>query len=132
VLSWDDVLQGASDIHDGHNLVYHEFAHQLDNESGAAKGAPRLPKPSMYIAWAHVLTEEYQSLVDAVLNNRSSLLDGYGATNPAEFFAVATEFFFEKPIELKLVHPHLYKQLTLFYRRDPAYIFENTRKKKSC
>lgn len=124
VLSWDDVLQGASDIHDGHNLVYHEFAHQLDNESGKGKGAPRLPKPSMYISWARVLTKEYQSLVDAVVNHRPSLLDRYGAASPAEFFAVATEFFFEKPIELKAVHPDLYEQLRLFYRRDPASIFE--------
>jgi len=125
VLSWDDVLQGASDMHDGHNLVYHEFAHQLDSESGTAKGAPRLPKPSMYIAWARVLSKEYQDLVDAVTNKHPYLLDRYGATSPAEFFAVATEFFFEKPNELKSAHPDLYDQLRLFYRRDPASFFEN-------
>ena len=125
-------MQDASDIHDGHNLFYHEFAHQLDNESGAAKGAPRLPKPSMYIAWARVLTEEYQALEDAVLNNRPSLLDGYGATSPAEYFAVATEFFFEKPNELKAEHPDLYEQLKLFYRRDPASFFGDARAEKIC
>ena len=63
VLSWNDVLHGASDIHDGKNLVFHEFAHQLDEESGAADGAPILPQYSMYIAWARVLGKEYQSLV---------------------------------------------------------------------
>jgi len=132
VLSWNDVLQGACDIHDGHNLVYHEFAHQLDNESGEARGAPRLPKPSMYIAWARVLTKEYKALVDAVINNHPSLLDRYGAASPAEFFAVATEFFFEKPNDLKSVHPDLYEQLMLFYQRDPAHIFENARAEKIC
>jgi Mlc titration factor MtfA (ptsG expression regulator) len=127
VLSWDEVLQGASDIHDGHNLVYHEFAHQLDIESGAAEGAPKLPKPSMYIGWARVLTKEYEALVKAVADHRPSLLDQYGAVNPAEFFAVATEFFFERPIDLKRLHPDLYAQLKLFYRRDPAQMFENCR-----
>jgi Mlc titration factor MtfA (ptsG expression regulator) len=132
VLSWDDILQGASDIHDGHNLVYHEFAHQLDSESGDAKGAPRLPKSSMYIAWARVLSREYKTLVNAVINKRPSLLDQYGATSPAEFFAVATEFFFEKPNELKSMHPDLYEQLRLFYRRDPASFFKNGRAEKTC
>ena len=132
VLSWDDVLQGASDIHDGHNLVYHEFAHQLDNESGEAKGAPRLPKPSMYIAWARVLTREYEVLMDAVINNRPSLLDRYGVTSPAEFFAVSTEFFFERPNDLKSAHPDLYEQLRLFYQRDPASFFDNPRADKIC
>jgi len=120
VLSWNDVLHGAFDIHDGKNLVFHEFAHQLDEESGAADGAPVLQKYSMYIAWARVIGEEYQSLVDSMLNNRPTLLDKYGAKSPAEFFAVATEFFFEKPVELRNRHPDLYQQLQLFYRTDPA------------
>lgn len=120
ILSWDDVLKGVSDIHDGHNLVFHEFAHQLDEESGAADGAPLLPLRSMYITWARVLTREYEELIKNIQQNRPTLLDKYGATNPAEFFAVATEFFFEKPVELKQLHPELYKQLRLFYQRDPA------------
>lgn len=120
ILSWDDVLRGASDIHDGHNLVFHEFAHQLDEESGAADGAPLLPKHSMYIAWARVLGSEYEQLVRNTVQNRPTILNKYGATSPAEFFAVATEFFFEKPIELKKHHPHLYDQLRLFYSKDPA------------
>lgn len=121
ILSWDDVLKGASDIHDGHNLVFHEFAHQLDEESGAANGAPVLPHHSMYIAWARVLSREYERLVESIEQNRPTLLDHYGATSPAEFFAVATEFFFEKPVELKKFHPELYDQLRLFYQRNPAY-----------
>jgi Mlc titration factor MtfA (ptsG expression regulator) len=120
ILSWDDVLRGASDIHDGHNLVFHEFAHQLDEESGSANGAPVLPHRSMYITWARVLTREYEDLINSIRQNRPTLLDKYGATNPAEFFAVATEFFFEKPVELKQLHPELYEQLRLFYQRNPA------------
>jgi Mlc titration factor MtfA (ptsG expression regulator) len=86
----------------------------------------------MYITWARVLTGEYQALVDAVLNNRPSLQDGYGAICPAEFFAVATEFFFEKPNELKGVHPDLCEQLKLFYRRDPASFFGDAQAEKIC
>ena len=125
VLSWDDVLHGASDIHDGKNVVFHEFAHQLDNESGGADGAPLLPQRSMYIAWARVLSKEFNSLIRNIMMNRPTLLDQYGATNPAEFFAVVTEFFFEKPIELQARHPELYQQLKLFYQCDPALLTKN-------
>jgi MtfA peptidase len=120
VLSWDDVVQGASDIRDGHNVVFHEFAHQLDNESGAAEGAPLLPRRSMYIAWARVLGKEYRSLLENIEHHRATFIDEYGATNPAEFFAVVTEFFFEKPRQLKARHPDLYEQFRLFYQQDPA------------
>ncbi len=126
VLSWDDVLRGASDIHDGHNLVFHEFAHQLDEESGAADGLPVLLKRSMYIAWARVLSEEYKAIIKNIEQNRPTLLDKYGAISPAEFFAVATEFFFEKPVELKRLHPKLYEQLRSFYQRDPACKVKDT------
>jgi Mlc titration factor MtfA (ptsG expression regulator) len=120
VLAWDDVLRGAADIHDGKNVVYHEFAHQLDTEHGAADGAPKLERPSMYVTWARVLGEEYEELVRSVVEGRPALLDAYGATNPAEFFAVATEFFFERPVELRARHPELYEQLAGYFRRDPA------------
>lgn len=124
VLSWDDVKRGASDIHDGHNVVFHEFAHQLDSETGAAEGAPVLPRRSMYIAWARVLGHEYERLIHDIAHHRRTLLDRYGATNPAEFFAVVTESFFEKPLKLKSRHPDLYKQLELFYNQDPASYYD--------
>jgi len=120
VLSWDDVVRGASDVHDGSNVVFHEFAHQLDDEAGRGDGAPLLPKRSMYVAWARVLGTEYKRLVDSIEHHRPTFLDSYGATSPAEFFAVATEFFFEKPRELKLLHPALYEELRIFYEQDPA------------
>ena len=120
VLSWDGVLSGAADVSDGHNLVLHEFAHQLDQESGDADGAPELPERSMYAAWARVLGREYAALVDADLRGRRTDLDPYGATNPAEFFAVVTEAFFERPRQLRARHPALYEQMKQFYQQDPA------------
>jgi Mlc titration factor MtfA (ptsG expression regulator) len=119
VLSWEDVKKSAADIHDGHNVVLHEFAHQLDEEDGAADGAPRLRKRSMYVAWARVLSREYEQLLQDIEHHRRNIIAAYGATNPAEFFAVVTECFFDKPVQLKKKHPELYKQLMLFYRQDP-------------
>jgi MtfA peptidase len=120
VLSWRDVVAGAADIHDGHNVVFHEFAHQLDAESGAVDGAPALDRRSKYVAWARVLGREYQQLVEDLRRGHEPWLDAYGATNPAEFFAVLTEAFFEQPGRLKTRHPELYQQLADFYRQDPA------------
>jgi Mlc titration factor MtfA (ptsG expression regulator) len=120
VLSWDDVLHGAADCCDGHNVVLHEFAHQLDMENNVADGAPLLPRRSMYVAWARVLGREFKLLRRAVAQRHRSVMDAYGATNPAEFFAVATETFFEKPIELRERHPELYDQLKEFYGQDPV------------
>jgi Mlc titration factor MtfA (ptsG expression regulator) len=120
VLSWEDVLRGAGRHDDGRNVVFHEFAHQLDSESGEAQGAPILPKRSMYARWARVLGSEYRKLIVCVQQGKPTLIDKYGATNPAEFFAVVTELFFEKPAELHARHPALYRQLMLFFRQDPA------------
>ncbi len=120
VLAWDSVLSGAADIHDGHNVVLHEFAHQLDQESGAGDGAPALPRRSMYVAWARVLGHDFDELVRETQHHHREVLDQYGATNPAEFFAVATETFFEKPLQLRAKHPELYRLLQEFYHQDPA------------
>ncbi|HUV35875.1 MAG TPA: M90 family metallopeptidase, partial [Patescibacteria group bacterium] len=120
VLSWSDVVEDAADIHDGYNVVFHEFAHQLDGESGSDDGAPNLPDASMYGSWSRVLGREYRRLVRDIGRGRETLLDEYGAEDPAEFFAVATEFFFEMPVELKARHPELYAELRKFYRQDPA------------
>lgn len=111
VLAWDDARQGASDFHDGHNVVLHEFAHQLDQQDGSADGAPILEHRSQYVSWARVLSEDYEQLRRDAEHGRRNVLDGYVATNPAEFFAVATECFFEKPIPLRRKHPQLYEEL---------------------
>jgi hypothetical protein len=130
VLAWDEVSRTAHDHKDPHNVVFHEFAHQLDSESGSSNGAPLLPSRSMYVAWARVLGAEYQHLIEDIAHRHRSDLDAYGATNPAEFFAVVTENFFEKPIRLKKRHPELYDQLAQFYQQDPAGMLRETRRKE--
>lgn len=120
VLSWDDVLAGASCANDGHNVVLHEFAHQLDQEDGAADGAPILDQRSQYVAWARILGHDFEELRERVTAGRSTDIDPYGATNAAEFFAVVTEAFFEKPRALRRKHPELYEELKLYYKQDPA------------
>jgi Mlc titration factor MtfA (ptsG expression regulator) len=126
VLSWEDVVRGGG-AREGRNVVLHEFAHQLDSESGAPEGAPLLAEVSMYSEWARVFGAEYQALRERVERNQPALLDAYGAVSPAEFFAVATEYFFELPIELETAHPELYRQLKLYYGQDPAMLIAKIR-----
>jgi len=120
VLSWDDVRHDAADIYDGQNVVFHEFAHQLDSSAGYGDSSAVLKNSSSYIAWARVLRKDYERLRIAAEQNRPTFLNKYGATDPAEFFTVATEFFFEKPVELKQIHPDLYNELKRFYQQDPV------------
>jgi MtfA peptidase len=120
VLSWEDVARDAVAVEKGRNIVFHEFAHQLDAESGPAPGAPVLPSSARYSDWSRVLGREYELLRDAVKAEMPTLLDPYGATSPAEFFAVATECFFLKATELRSSHRELYDQLKLYYRQDPV------------
>jgi Mlc titration factor MtfA (ptsG expression regulator) len=120
VLSWEDVQRDAADVRGGRNVVFHEFAHQLDFESGSGQGAPILPRGAKYSDWARIFGGEYQSLVDSLELGKPSLLDKYGTLNPAEFFAVATEAFFLKPNDMASMHSELYSQLKLYYRQDPV------------
>ncbi len=131
VLAWDSVKRGAANMYDGHNLVLHEFAHQLDSEDGAMDGAPDLGASSRYTAWAQILGDEYQELVDRLHSGRSSDIDAYGATNPQEFFAVVTEMFFEKPLLMKKRHPALYGELSEFYAQDPAAVSQAPKQEPS-
>lgn len=125
VLAWDEVKKGASDIRDGQNLVFHEFAHQLDYDYGATDQIESEDQSS-YLSWAWVVGNEYNNLLEALKRNQQTLIDEYGATNLAEFFAVVTESFFEKPRALQKKHPELYQQLSEFYQQDPAsYIKSN-------
>jgi MtfA peptidase len=119
VVAWDEVVSGARDATDGHNVVLHEFAHQLDQEDGVADGAPLLPAGALR-TWARVLGREYERLRNDATAQRLSALDPYGATDKAEFFAVATESFFERPLQLEGEHPELYGELKRFYGQDPA------------
>lgn len=120
VLAWDSVTGGTLNITDARNVVIHEFAHQLDQEDGAADGAPILERRSRYAAWARVLSGEYEALQGKKKKHRRTVLNKYGATNPAEFFAVATEAFFEKPKQMHKRHPRLYDELKNYYKLNPA------------
>ncbi len=126
VLAWDNVIQGGLNAEDGHNVVLHEFAHQLDQEDGVADGAPILGKKSSYAVWAHIMSEEYEALRSSREHHKKHVLDEYGAMNPAEFFAVATETFFEKPRQLRKKTPHLYAELREFYNVDPIEWFKGS------
>jgi Mlc titration factor MtfA (ptsG expression regulator) len=120
VLAWDSVKQGAVNFEDGNNVTIHEFAHQLDQEDGAADGAPILDRSSSsYRTWAKVFTREYQGLRKKKRKFKKSVMNKYGATNPAEFFAVATESFYEKPEQMAKRHPELFNELKRYYGVNP-------------
>ncbi|MEP7326853.1 MAG: M90 family metallopeptidase [Gemmatimonadota bacterium] len=120
ILAWDSVKSGAENPFDGRNVTFHEFAHQLDGDAGAFDGVPLLGERSAYTAWAAVLDLEFERLTEAAEKGEPSVLDYYGATDRSEFFAVATEAFFEKPQQLKEKHAELYARMAQFYRQDPA------------
>jgi Mlc titration factor MtfA (ptsG expression regulator) len=123
LLAWDEVKRGAATPGDGHNVVIHELAHQLDQAGGAANGAPALPTAAAYRRWSTVMQNEFDALrwrLARVDELGPGLIDAYAATDPAEFFAVVSELFFERPIELAAGHPALYGELSGYYRLDPA------------
>ncbi len=119
VLSWADALAGGRRQTDGQNVVFHEFAHQLDMKDGDANGVPYLDTRAQVEEWSRVMSAEYQALTDAVAQGHPTLINAYGATNAAEFFAVATETFFDRPSALSHHHPHLFNVLKDYYRQDP-------------
>ncbi len=119
VLSWPHSKAGAQDATDGHNLVFHEFAHQLDQENGPANGAPTLRDTSHYQNWSAEFSKAFTELQQQLQMQQTPFLDAYAATNPAEFFAVATEAFFEQPQAFQQVYPALYRLLKGFYQLDP-------------
>ena len=120
VLAWDETKRGGRSMHDGKNLVFHEFAHQLDSEDGSMDGTPELDSNDALSEWGHVLSEEYTELVDRLHAGRATDIDAYGATNAAEFFAVITEMFFERSARMRKHHTALYEELVAFYKQDPA------------
>jgi Mlc titration factor MtfA (ptsG expression regulator) len=119
ILAWDNVLHGAQNFVDGRNVVLHEFAHQLDSETGSTDGAPLLGGQSSYRSWAGALSGEFLELQKDARRGKRSLMDHYGATNPAEFFAVATETFFEKPNRMAQHHEELFEVMKSYYLVDP-------------
>ncbi len=133
VLSWDSAKQGAVNPRDGHDVTIHEFAHQLDQIDGVADGAPRLGRSlsfkervQRYKAWSAVFQKEFEEHQRQVERRRKTVIDEYGAKDPAEFFATSTEAFFEKARALQEKHPELYSELKTFYKLDPVAWNENS------
>ncbi len=120
IISWADALADGRGHRRGHNLVIHEFAHALDMTDGMVNGTPPLANRDQYLRWHRVMTDEFQQLIQASERGEPTLLDQYGATNVAEFFAVATECFFEQSPFMRQFHPALYEVLKDYYRQDPA------------
>jgi len=119
IFAWDSVLHGAVDARDGHNVVLHEFAHKIDDMDGAIDGAPGLGGPGDARRWAETMKREFDAHVDRVERGLPTVIDPYGATNPAEFFAVLTETFYEEPRDLSEHHPELYSEMQRCFGVDP-------------
>jgi Mlc titration factor MtfA (ptsG expression regulator) len=120
VLAWDAVLEGTRDPHDGRNVVIHELAHKIDFLDGAGDGAPPLPDGAAARAWAAAMQAAYDAQRERAERGEPSLLRDYAITDPAEYFAVATEVFFERPHDLARELPDVYAQLAGFFRLDLA------------
>jgi Mlc titration factor MtfA (ptsG expression regulator) len=119
LLAWDEVQEGAADPTDGRNVVIHEFAHQLDQAKGFANGAPSLRTRQAYRSWSAVMQAEFDALRQRLSRDEDGLIEAYAATDPAEFFAVCSELFFERAPDLAAQHPQLFQQLRAYYRINP-------------
>jgi hypothetical protein len=127
VLSWPDVLASGRVPDDGVNVVFHEFAHVLDMQEHGFDGVPLLENREQYQTWSEVMSHEYRRLIHSARSGQETLLDPYGTVNEAEFFAVATESFFERPLDMEREHPALYKLFRDFFHQDPAQRFRGLR-----
>lgn len=119
ILAWDQIVNNPHNEEMGQDVVIHEFAHQLDSEDGSTNGAPVLPSTVAYRQWSQVMEREFLRLQSAIDQQEETVIDPYGASNPAEFFAVTTEAFFKKSAVLATEHPELFKVLQAYYCVDP-------------
>jgi len=119
LLSWEDVLHDSTHIDDGRNVVFHEVAHALDEQTGEGDGMPLLADREAVEAWSRAFGDAFEALQDDVGHRRRTLLGSYAAEDPAEFFAVATENFFERPVSFQAVYPDLFRLMRDFYQLDP-------------
>ncbi len=117
ILSWAEVLNTGKTP--GHNVVIHEMAHKLDMLNGDANGFPPLHRRMDRRVWSRVFSGAWDRLKDEQRNGLDLPMDPYALESPAEFFAVASEQFFEAPANLRLHLPDVYRQLAQFYRQHP-------------
>ena len=119
ILAWDQIVNNPHNEEMGQDVVIHEFSHQLDSEDGTTNGAPVLPSTVAYRQWSQVMEREFLRLQSAIDQQEETVIDPYGASNPAEFFAVTTEAFFKKSAVFATAHPELFKVLQAYYCVDP-------------
>jgi Mlc titration factor MtfA (ptsG expression regulator) len=117
LIAWDQARDAARNPGRGSNIVFHEFAHKIDMLDNIVDGTPPLERRGDVNRWVAVCTEAYEALRSG---HERRPLQPYGATNPAEFFAVATEAFFDVPVMLEQHEPNLYEVMRDFYKQDPA------------
>jgi MtfA peptidase len=127
ILSWSDIQEELHDIHLGGNVVIHEFAHKLDMLDGAANGIPELHRPMVREQWTRAMSSAFEHLRRQLDDGQAPEIDSYAATDPAEFFAVVSEYFFTAPRLLRRTYPEVYEQLEQFYRQDPVVRLTNIR-----
>lgn len=120
ILAWSSIYEGGQIPDDGRNVVVHEFAHYYDASEGQFNGTPPLHSEEEYQRWEKVMTAEYQKLCHQVEHGAATFIDPYGSTNPAEFFAVCSEHFFEQGVQMREYSVDLYETLKMFYQQDPA------------
>ncbi len=120
VLAYEQVLNEAKQHNHGHNVVLHEFAHQLDQEDGSMNGVPKLKNNQEYQEWAIIFREAYQQLCHEIETGIATKINPYAVTNPAEFFAVMTEIYFTQPQILHNQYPFVYQQLKNYYKIETA------------
>ena len=130
VLSWKDALKGGRNEDDGKNVVIHEFAHALDGLDGEMGGNVMFDDESTSQQWQAIVDREFAELTAAKQRGTNTLLDHYGATNKAEFFAVASETFFEQPHEVMQEHRDLFRLLRIYYRVDPTTWQESMKRRR--
>jgi Mlc titration factor MtfA (ptsG expression regulator) len=119
ILSWEDIHKEMYGENPGRNVVVHELAHKLDMQNGQANGMPPLHAGMHRVQWTEALSSAYEHLQQRLAHHRRVCLNPYAATNPAEFFAVISEYFFTSPDVLHSHHPKVYQQLVLYYRQNP-------------
>ena len=122
IISWEDVDASRRGGDEGFNVVIHELAHKLDALTGSTNGLPPLHRGMDALQWSSVFSNAYERLCRCVDEGNPPPIDEYAAESPAEFFSVASEYFFTIPAELRDAFPLVYEQLTLFYRQDPVTV----------
>ena len=118
ILSWEHAEKGA-ERRDGYNVVFHEFAHQVDGLSGHTDGAPLLNPDQDFADWERVFVGAFKRHLDEIARGQKTLIDAYGATAIEEYFAVVVELFFERPVDLQAEEPEVYEQLSQLFKLDP-------------